>query len=682
MRRRSFPPLLLPLLGLWIGGFLAPFFVGRLSPPVPPDPAHWTVIIPGRDAGFAAVEDRTGRVDGGLLLSLRAFGRADMLVPKDTRPLQQFQFSLLTNSDPVYVNCRSPEGRIYRIGEFKPGAWRRDQTWIPTASAVFTVEMNEGVLWIEGQRQQNIFGENGTLEIAASGKKAWLRSIRLWDTSKTLFLEEDFSGFSVNPLQRLLSALGGLFGGALLGGMSRFRALSTGILWLIPPALVLYPDYPFWQDLCERLYLLEPGPALLRLSVFALSFLPLVLAMLAKSEWLELEEEDTPTKRMVGWGGWCLLVAGVGSRGSPEWFLVGLAFLPLPLLLRSFFSVDGLFLRDLPSQLLILFLGWKIGWLPAIGWRFFCILQDSPKMVEKNPAPGARYFFVLFLLTPFATEAFLRAGPTNEQWDSRHLLGATIGEKDQGFSPFWQSTCKNPPRKALYAFGGSSTGGAYQFRNEPSAFFVARLHEKLCSRFSVDTSNYGDSGRDSFDISRAAPALYAEKPPSVVIYYGGVNDLLTRDAPLTRKERFQILSARSDSLSWIDAIGQKSRLLTGLGLLLRAPENSKELVVAVPLQDAEENLRSLANETLQSGGKLFLVPEYADPQVQQALSPYWDLEKRLASEIPGVFYVDVYANFQGKTGMLVDRNHLSREGAEALATLLQPMVENILAEEP
>jgi hypothetical protein len=134
------------------------------------------------------------------------------------------------------------------------------------------------------------------------------------------------------------------------------------------------------------------------------------------------------------------------------------------------------------------------------------------------------------------------------------------------------------------------------------------------------------------------------------------------------------MQATPPALSGLEGLEGYSRLLTGLGLLLRPTPPTPTLVVAVPLEDAEENLRALAASTTTAGGELLLVPEYTEPFVGTQLLPYWDMEKRLATELPHVHYLDLHPVLSTQPDMLVDRNHLSRSGSQIVADQLLPAV--------
>jgi lysophospholipase L1-like esterase len=670
-----------------LGGLLSPWLIAHLSPPTPLNPARWTVLVPGRNDGLADanLSNGTGLVDGSLLISQRSFGRSDLLMPKDSRPIGELEISLTPTSGPLYINCRNPSGFVTRIGEFAPGGWRTSASggWTSYQGPIH-IGFHDQQIWVDGAVQA--VSDPGTVELTPSGATAQIQSIRLWDTSHQLWMDEDFSAKTPTLEQRLLGAMGGGLVGALfvvLGNAGWF-----GILLLLPAVMVLLVPYPEWRVLAERLYLVRTAPGILRISAFLAGFFPLLAGAFLASGHLSVETESD--KKEWGWGLILLGVSGVVCRdlGSFLWAIPGFFWLLLPYWtgIRSGQSQRHLLLRDLPALLLVAGLGWGPGFLPALLWRLIGLLSDTRFLLEKNPRAGTDLFWILLASFPLSLESGIRSTYLREGWDSEHLKGASIGSSAAPFSLFWSSVCGNsPPTHHLYAFGGSSTGGAYQFKDDPSAFFVAQLQERLCAKGhgQIVTYNYGDSGRDSWDISQAAPALFQKNPPRIVLYYGGVNDLLTRDAPLSRKQRAAALAARSTPMAGLDALGSSSRLLTGIGLLVRPPENNPDLVVAVPLEDAEENLRALAKMTAESGGDLVLVPEYAEPYVAEQLRPYWAMEERLSKELPHVQYVDLYGMLAGNTTeeLLADRNHLTRIGSMTVADRLLPVLEPLLVAE-
>lgn len=689
-RRGRSPVLLLPLLGMLVGGLSAPWWIQRLAPPVPLDPAQWTVLVHGRNDGMADgnLSNGTGQVDGSLLISQRSFGRSDLLMPKNTQAIGALELSLAPSSSPVCINYRAANGFVTRIGEFSPTAWRSNdsQNWSPR-TGLLRVDFHDSQLWMDGKGLA--VSEPGTIEISAGGAHTQIQAIRLWDLDKNLWMDENFSDRPLGMDQRLLVAMGGGLVGALLAAL-----LSNGVHGLVGLGLLLpllaaaWIPYPEWRALGQRLYLVRTAPGMLRLAAFFVGLLPLFAGTLLSTAAFSVD--DRAERSFVRWIPLLVAVDLLACRELSGLTLLaglpGLLWLLLPFWVgrRADQSPDTLLLRDLPALGLVGGLGWGLGLLPALLWRLLALTADATVLLERNPRAGTDGMLLLLACLPLGMEMAIRASYLEEAWDPVHLAGASLGTEDRNFDPFWFSRCGDaPPHRTLYAFGGSSTGGAYQFKDNPNAFFVAQLHQRICARGEGETLtyNYGNSGRDSWDISQAAPALYQKNPPDLVLYYGGVNDLLTQDAPLTRKQQAALLAARSAPVNQLDALARSLRTVTGLGLLLRPQTIQQPLVAAVPLEDAEENLRSLARATGEAGGELWLVPEYAEPYVATQLRPYWEMEKRLATEIPHVHFVDIYGTLVGSPEeLLVDRNHLSRIGSTAVADLLLPALDPFLQE--
>jgi lysophospholipase L1-like esterase len=229
--------------------------------------------------------------------------------------------------------------------------------------------------------------------------------------------------------------------------------------------------------------------------------------------------------------------------------------------------------------------------------------------------------------------------------------------------------------------GGSSTGGAYQFVGEPDAFFPALVHRQLCGALpagmGLRSTNFGDGGRDSFTIRRSLDKLLDRAPARLIVAYIGVNDLLGSNNTRTRKEREADLDRRSEAASHLAGWGARSRIITGVGLLLHPPQDLDRPPVAdVPLPDAEENLRLIAAEAARRGARLLLLTELVSGELTSQLAPYAALEARIAAELDGVEYFDLLGAIGDvpDSELLVDRNHLSRAGSARVAAALAPVV--------
>lgn len=237
--------------------------------------------------------------------------------------------------------------------------------------------------------------------------------------------------------------------------------------------------------------------------------------------------------------------------------------------------------------------------------------------------------------------------------------------------------------------GGSSTGGAYQFRDEMTAFYPSQVHQRLCDAQNgtvrLRSENYGDGGRDTYTISRSLRAIADREPVSLVVLYVGVNDILTMSGPKTRAQREADRAARDAATSGLAAWGARSRLMTGLGLWVRPLHTLDEVTVPeVPLPDAEANLRMVAKIAEEHGASVLLLTELVRGDAVPILAPYAKMQARLADALANVAYVDIRSHVEAlgpwsDQDMLVDQNHLSRAGSARVAAALAPEVARLLS---
>lgn len=701
------------LLGASVCGVAAPFIASHLGNPVALDAARWTLLVPGRKEGIAssAAVGGSGIVDGQLVLITRSLGRADILVPRGEPEVGGLDVELGPNSGSLLVNVRRSTGDVVRALELAPGGWRTGpgDVWHSHAGngpvAVRFGQSGMTVDGVAGGGAQRV--PAGQVELSSGSGAAAIAAIRLTSPDGAVITEEHFSWPTPSAAVRALCALGGgLLGAAcaLLVSAGLGGVIECAVV-LLPPVLVLTTAYPTWQGWTERLYLTAASPSDLRGFVFAVSFTPLLGAAILASRALatgSLANMPFPTGRRAGAGafGACALVSLVASRHlhGLEWagLLPGFAFAAWPVWTARQTGRPLAMLRDLPALLALALGSWGFGLVPAALWRLTCLLADAPVMVRAGRAEaraGTQAFGVTLLAALLGIELAVRASFVGAAWDPALLAGAALDAADQphaAFRPFWSGECPvadpaaaRGPAQVIYTFGGSSAGGAYQFRDEPEAFFPARLHALLCAQrapgVSIVSHNFGESGRDSFDAASAVDAIFADQPPALSIVYFGVNDLLTSDHPLSRREMAERRAAMGAAATTLDGISSSIRVITGLSLLTRTPEVA-HLVVAVPLADAEVNLRHIIASTTALGGQVLLVPEYAAANVAETLLPYFAMEERLAAELPGTRYVDLYAALEpaGGAALLADRNHLTREGCVKVAEVLAPDAASML----
>lgn len=685
----------LGIAGALAGGCAAPWLAAHLGPPVRPDPADWTVIVPttSESAGDVARGAGTGLVDGALTVAVRAFGRADVLVPVAATPVAAVELEFAPDSAPVYLSVHEPSGHIARVAELGPDGWRGrlDLPWraYPYAGPV-RVELAGPFARVDGFVAGQ--GVSGTIELGALSGDVRLLAVRTEDASGAPITDARF-GYPTPDLRVRLACAAG---GAALA-MAAGLAIASGWVGAALVALVAAAawrsattPYAAWHALAEQLRLVQTPPSHLRMLAFGAVWLPVLAAAVTSSGVLTLagraRRGTVPAGVVLG----AVAVAALAARGLPgAWALmavpgVGFLLMPWRAVRAGVLPARGVLLRELPAWAVLAALGWGAGLLPVVLWRLLCLYADVPTLLARAPRIGADGVFLALALAPVGVESAVRASSAGPAWAPEVLAGASVGpDPSAGLAPFWSGRCGGAPR-AIYTFGGSSAGGAYQFLDEPEAFFPARLHARLCAAgVDVIGLDYADGGRDSFDAAAAAPTLFAAQPPAVVIAYLGVNDLLTVESPLTRKQQAEARAAYGTAVAGLDRLASSIRTLAGLSLLLRPPADAAALVAAVPLPDAEANLRSLCAAATGAGGAVLLVPEHVQTAVVPRMEDYRAMERKLADELPGVAYVDLPAAL-GDAGdsLLADRNHLTREGSVRVAEVLQPAVVAALAAPP
>jgi lysophospholipase L1-like esterase len=664
-----------------------------------PLPETWNLVSPGLDE--AVTSPALGRgshvVDGELVIRQHAFFRADMLSPKATEPVAGVDVDLGPATGVARLLFRGSETRPLFI-RLTPGHYMAGGgSWGEWPSNLFRIRAEGGVGRLVGDGGTVELGpaSAGGIELTAEAGEAHFRSITLYAKDGSVILQEDYTG--VRPGWPV--ALAGAVLGAVLGLSLRIRAeaepspargVVRAVLLSLPTLAVLAAPGGTWLALVERFYLVRT--AAWSLADVALGFaagVPVAAALVSSGVLRVPEAARTPRD-----GVWVVAAFGaalLGSRGleggeAAAGVLGGAVLLaPWWLARRAGLSAVRALVVDAPALLTVAALGWVAGAWLALAWRALVVVANARSLLDRAPGPAANLAFLGLLAGPPLVEVAVRGSYLGTAWDAARLSGElapTVGWRDP--TPYWSGRCGDGATvKGVVWAGGSSTGGAYQFRNEPTAFFPAQAHLGLCARLSpgivLASSNFGDGGRDSFTISRTIDTLLDRGAATVVVLYLGVNDLLTTNSTLTRKQREAREAERAAAVTTIARLSSRSRLLTGLGFAFRPPQEGAAAgltVPDVPIQDAEDNLRTIATAAEKRGAKVLLLTEYTSADMAGQVAPYEALEARLAGELEGVSHLDVRAALEPyvEEGLLVDRNHLSRQGGRRLAEVLAPEV--------
>ncbi|MBM4391483.1 MAG: SGNH/GDSL hydrolase family protein [Deltaproteobacteria bacterium] len=693
------------MLGIAVGWFTGDRFVA----PEPIDPTQWHVVSPGLDE--TVVTPLLGRgshvLGGALVIRQHAFYRADVLTLSDPRPVGRVDLLLAPDSGVLRAVMRASEGspaaiwftaEAYRVG---PSHWteRMDpgQPWVLHLSeAGVRLEQPRGALTIGT-------GPATQLELTAESGEVRIAALRVEDTSGAVIFHEDFRrhrpGWGVLAAGALIGGLAGVAGASVLRRATGVIEGALGLgLCLGPPVLVALVPSGSWLWAVERLYLVRTAAWDLARLALALSLLPLTCSALLRSGALAVRHRRASLPSVPGFT-WPLVLGVTTVLASrelegAEWALAvpGAALLGVPwwLARRADQEPGEALLRDVPALLAVAALGWHFGLLLAMGWRLLVLGGSARSLLDRAPRPAADALWLTLLACLPAAELAVRGTYLVEGWDAARLSGElapTVGWREA--TPFWKNACGRDgaaSRLGVVWAGGSSMGGAYQFRGTPEAFFPAQVHARLCADLPEGTQlasgNFGDGSRDTFTISRTVDKMFAQVGDvALVVLYTGVNDVLTTNNAHTRKEREAKEAERSEALRGLSGVANRSRLFTGVGLAIRPlHESATRQVQDVPLPDAEENLRRIADAAAAVGVQVLLLTEYVAEEQQFLLEDYARMEARVADGYEHVHWIDVRAAMAGpsEAPLLVDRNHLSREGSARLADALAPRVRTLL----
>ena len=695
-------PLIAALLGAGGGGVLAPSVFGRLARPEPVDASKWTVLIPGIDDKVLTPGlGRGTRVGAGELLVVpHSFSRSDRILPRDDRGIALLEVELAPDSGPLLVNLASPglQGHGIRSIKLWPDHWAgQSQLEVPTPPGQPAVLRNEGgnvAAWTGEQWAPLTMQPVGTIELSAFDGAARLLRVRALDVDGRVVVEDDWTDAPVPTPWRIgaaaAGAVVGLLAGLVLAGAGSWPGgLLLALLLLAPPLLVLRLPHITWLSAVERLFLVRTPTWELAQMVLAAACLPLAAVAATRSGALVAGRARGRGLPWPVWGGLVAVAALVGARDLTGWswalVIPGAALLAAPAWLahKGRLPRRDLLLRDLPTLLLVAGLGWGLGLLPAMLWRLLVVVAQVPTLVERAPRAGTDVLFATLLALPLGAELALRHSYLDTGWSSEHLSGAELGagEDASGVVPYWSESCGTDP-KLVWWFGGSSAGGAYQMEGRPADFFPGQVHHALCDRgLAVRTVNFANGGRDTFTFSRALPELMKEEAPDLVVVYVGVNDVLTANSALTRKQREAVRAEEGDGSGLLATLAARSRLVAGLSLLNRPTGgDASEFVSAVPVADAEENLREIIAGVEARGGRVFLVPELTRPTAHDPLDPYRAMEERVAGDEPSAVWLDVVDQTRqlDPDTIFVDRNHLSRAGHSEVALRIAPALTSAL----
>jgi len=697
-------------LGVALGSRVGP----RFSMPVPIDRGAWHVVSPGLDESIQ--DPALGRgvyvEDGALTLRQHAFHRAEILSPRARTPVTRAEVDVLSGE--VRLNFRSNTGNTFAtLGAEEATAARDGGTVVSRPDGeVWSVEVVDGEAVLDTSGGPVSLGPaaEGRVELTAVSDEARLGRVAFTSADGRAVLVESYADTRLEPVHLVWGAVVGLLLGiatraSFRGGRGGPARVVEAALLLLPTAVVCAIPSAWWLFAVERMYLVRTPAWGLSQLCLALSLLPAASLGLLRAG--VLVPPDLRAPRGVGgrhlWLGASVLVSVVAaiqtglSVGTVLVSVVGLGFLTMPLRIAKEARLEptGALVVDAPAHLAVALGGWGPGLLVALAWRMLTLMAAvGAGLLRQAPRPVTDLLFVMLLLAPVSVELSLRSTYLDHGWDMARLSGdlaPSVGWRDP--RPFWVGECGDSTTSRYHRviwMGGSSTGGAYQFRSEPSAFYPAQAHQRVCDSAQsgvavrIRSENYGDGGRDTFTVSRSLTDIADRDALDLVVVYTGVNDVMTMSGTRSRAQREAEQAERDAAMTGLAGVGARSRLLTGLSLLVR-PLHAVDgpRVPEVPLPDAEDNFETVARVAAERGAKVLLLTEVVRSEGAGQLEAYRTMQAQVADRHEHVTYLDLRQLLAAQgpwddQEMLVDQNHLSRPGSARVAAAIAPTLARLL----
>ncbi len=370
------------------------------------------------------------------------------------------------------------------------------------------------------------------------------------------------------------------------------------------------------------------------------------------------------------------------------WALPMAIYLASPLwMMRSlgFRSVRWI-LMDLPSLVLLIFMGWGHGLLLATLWRLILAISSTQVFIQRGAQSALMHLLLLVLSIPVSVETSIRSTYLHRVWDEAEL--GLHDSKDRGWKravTTWAGTCgpdtASISKKLVFA-GGSSTGSFNSYARTHIQYFPELIHTQLCEQLPDDhrleTINYGGGDRNTFTIARTIDQMLSDGQIDLFVLYGGVNDIFSRRHPMTRKQRHLAQQAQGTASKGLRGLSSRLRLVSGLSLPFRAVKNSGQQVSEVPLPDAREN-HLLVMEALQ-GKPLLLLTERVRASHAEDLVPYQAMQADLAAGHQSIHHLNLSTMLPQEEveKLLADSPHYTQAGHGTFADTILPKVRRLL----
>ena len=455
--------------------------------------------------------------------------------------------------------------------------------------------------------------QGGAVLFGAGVRRVQLESVRVEIPGQPTF-EDSFSG-----LGRSRIAQAGL---TLLGGALGVFALARRVSWLIAasPLLLMAPlfrwDLRALLDSLRLIHVTEAaGPALL------VGAPALVMLLAVASASLRL-----PHTLALAAGVGAAVAAAFGGLGVGPALLGGLA---------------------LPWALLVWVNTHPVPARPLISWALCAVLAVQAEVGLRKTAT-------------FSTWA------TGRGWERAREEFAQLLEIQQHKAYPADSFPVRPPdpdphKRRIVALGGSSTGGAYQM-DDLDQFWPKRLEETLTLRGHRDWEvvNQGVGGWNSLHVRLYVESQIQRLDADIFVVYVGHNDILTT-SPAPYRDLYARYQRGGGAAAAVSAKLSELRLCSGLRFMLLGLRD-RGGAVAVPVEDAADNLSALFDLAEANKARVMLLTEGLNPD-PQPMHRYAEMQRDLATARGGLYLNTAEKLWQtGDPDLFLDDCHLSQEG--------------------
>jgi lysophospholipase L1-like esterase len=224
----------------------------------------------------------------------------------------------------------------------------------------------------------------------------------------------------------------------------------------------------------------------------------------------------------------------------------------------------------------------------------------------------------------------------------------------------------DPNKRRIVALGGSSTGGAYQM-DDIDQFWPKRLEETLTARGHDDWEvvNQGVGGWNSLHVRLYVESQIQRLDADIFVVYIGHNDILTT-SPAPYRDLYARYQRGGGAAAAASAKLSELRLYSGLRFFLLGLRD-RGGAVAVPVEDAADNLSALFDLAEANNARVVLLTEGLNPD-PQPMGRYAEMQRALAESRGGLYLNTAEKLWQtGEPDLFLDDCHLSQEGHRRLS---------------